>query len=111
MPRGRPKADIDPKKVFELAKIGCTAEEIGTVLGCSRCTVYTRFRAQLDKGRDDMRTSLRRWQYMKAREGSIPMLIWLGKQYLEQRDKADTTVREEVVTIEEIAAKIPQADA
>jgi hypothetical protein len=48
---------------------------------------------------------------MKAREGSVPMLIWLGKQYLEQRDKADTTTREEVVTIEEIAAKIPLGDA
>ena len=110
MPRGRPKADIDPKKVFELAKIGCTGEEIATVLGYSRKTILMRFRAELDRGRDDMRMSLRRWQYTKAREGSVPMLIWLGKQYLDQRDKADTTVREEVVTIQEIAAKIPQAD-
>lgn len=109
MPRGRPKADIDPRKVFELAKIGCTSEEIGTVLGCSRKTIHARFQDELDRGRDDMRTSLRRWQYMKAREGSVPMLIWLGKQYLEQREKADTTVREEVVTIERIEAAMPKA--
>jgi hypothetical protein len=80
------------------------------VLGCGRATLHRRFQKELDKGRDDLRTSLRRWQYMKAREGSIPMLIWLGKQYLEQRDKADTTVREEVVTIEELPPKPPSAD-
>lgn len=111
MPRGRPKADIDPRKVFELAKIGCSVEEIGTVLACSAMTLHRRFQRELDLGRDDMRTSLRRWQYMKAKEGSVPMLIWLGKQYLEQREKADTTLREEVVTIEEIAAKMPPGDA
>lgn len=109
MPRGRPKADIDPRKVFELAKIGCSVEEIGTVLGCSAMTLHRRFQRELDLGRDDMRTSLRRWQYMKAKEGSVPMLIWLGKQYLEQREKADTTVREEVVTIERIEAAMPKA--
>jgi len=110
MPRSRPKVDIDPKKVFELARIGCSGEEIATVLGCARVTLYNRFRDELDKGRDDMRTSLRRWQYMKAKEGSVPMLIWLGKQYLDQRDKADTTTREEVVTIERIEAAMPKAD-
>ena len=109
MPRGRPKADIDPKKVYELARIGCSVEEIGTVLGCHRDTLHKRFQRQLDLGRDDMRTSLRRWQYMKAKEGSVPMLIWLGKQYLDQRDKADTTVREEVVTIERIESAMSKA--
>lgn len=106
---GRPKADIDPKKVFELAKIGCTIEEMATVLGCGTTTLKRRFQADMDRGRDDMRTSLRRWQYMKAREGNVAMLIWLGKQYLEQRDKADTTMREEVVTIERIEAAMPKA--
>jgi len=38
------------------------------------------------------------------------MLIWLGKQYLGQRDKIDETRREEVVTIERIAPKIALAD-
>jgi hypothetical protein len=37
--------------------------------------------------------------------GNAAMLIWLGKQLLGQRDKADSIVREETVSIEEIAPK------
>ena len=53
-----------------------------------------------------MRRSLRKWQYNLAKQGNLGMLIWLGKQYLGQREKTDAVVREEVVTIEEIAAKV-----
>jgi hypothetical protein len=40
-----------------------------------------------------------------AMGGNASMLIWLGKQLLGQRDKADTTLREEDVVIVEIAPK------
>ncbi len=49
------------------------------------------------------RVSLRRSQYRKAvDEGNVPMLIWLGKQYLDQREapignedeEADRAIRE-----------------
>lgn len=36
--------------------------------------------------------SLRRMQRKKAMDGSVPMLIWLGKQYLHQTDKQETRV-------------------
>jgi hypothetical protein len=42
--------------------------------------------------------------------GSVPLLIWLGKQYLGQREKTDAVVREEVITIEELPPKV-QHDA
>ncbi len=45
-----------------------------------------------------------------ALNGNVTMLIWLGKQYLGQREKTDAVVREEIVTIEEIAPKV-QHDA
>jgi hypothetical protein len=35
------------------------------------------------------RTTLRRLQWQKAQTGDSTMLIWLGKQMLGQRDKAD----------------------
>jgi hypothetical protein len=38
------------------------------------------------------RVSLRRMQYKKAMAGSDTMLIWLGKNYLEQADKSQTEV-------------------
>ena len=33
--------------------------------------------------------SLRHYQFMQAKSGNTTMLIWLGKQYLGQRDEPD----------------------
>ena len=49
-----------------------------------------------------LRTSLRRWQYEKAKDGNVAMLIWLGKQLLGQRDRIDETWRDDTITIEPI---------
>ena len=100
MPSGRPRAEIDFRAVQALARIGCTHAEIGTIVGVSEATIRRRCRKEIDKGYDEMRMSLRRWQYEKAKEGNVAMLIWLGKQHLGQREKIDETRREEVVTIE-----------
>lgn len=102
---GRPKGSIKPideNLVEALARIGCTQTEIATTLGFSQKMFSLRksLRAAHERGIDSMKTSLRRWQYSKAKEGNVAMLIWLGKQYLGQRDKIDETRREEVVTIE-----------
>jgi predicted transcriptional regulator len=100
---GRPKGSTKPfdlQLVKSLARIGCTADEIATIVGVSRATLFRRAKSEIHQGNDEMRMSLRRWQYEKAKEGSVPMLIWLGKQYLGQRDRIDETRREEVVTIE-----------
>ena len=35
--------------------------------------------------------SLRRKQYSTAMEGNATMLVWLGKNWLSQSDKLDTT--------------------
>ena len=91
---GRPKKKID-KNVFEnLMKIQCTKEEICAVLmvsentllnwvkenydGATFCAVFSSFKAV-------GRASLRRIQYDQA-EKNPRMAIWLGKQYLGQRD-------------------------
>ena len=56
--RGRPRAGVDPQTVERLAAILCTVQEIAAVCGCSRDTL----------------------------KGNATMLIWLGKQYLGQRE-------------------------
>lgn len=106
----RKKVEVDPNDVRKLAALGCTQDEIGTFVGCSSRTIRDRFREPYEQGVADLRHSLRRWQYNKAKEGNVTMLIWLGKQYLDQRDKNDTKVTEEVVTIERIAPKLGLAD-
>jgi len=97
---GRSKVPIDERLVQALARIGCTYDEIATVTGISNATLRRRCKDIVARGHDEMKTSLRRWQYEKAKEGSVPMLIWLGKQFLGQKDRIDETRREEIVTIE-----------
>lgn len=104
----RPRTEIDLRLVQSLARIGCTHAEIGTIAGVSEQTIRRRCRKEVDAGYDEMRMSLRRWQYEKAKEGNVAMLIWLGKQHLGQRDKIDETRREEVVTIEPFDAPKPR---
>jgi hypothetical protein len=41
-------------------------------------------------------------QIKKALEGNIVMLIWLGKQYLEQKDKQDITSNDKTLTAVEV---------
>jgi hypothetical protein len=108
--RGRPKAELRKNSVEELAARGCTIEEIAGILGVNRDTVSDNFSAEVARGRNRLAEQLRGKQVDLAMKGSVPLLIWLGKQYLSQRDKTDAVVREEVVTIEEIAPKV-QHDA
>ncbi len=89
---GPPLKEIDAEQVKRLAAINCSHAEIGAVLGCSADTLERRFRAEIDAGRAHMRVSLKRKQYEMAMGGNITMLIWLGKQYLDQSDKNDYRV-------------------
>lgn len=80
---------IDPEQVEELARIGCTIEEIAGVFKCSRDTIEKRFRDEIDAGKADMKKRLRKAQLETALAGNPTMLIWLGKQMLNQRDEAE----------------------
>lgn len=84
---GRPKFKIDYVAVEKLANIQCTQEEIATFLGCSVDTLQRdkEFCGIYKKGRENGKMSLRRTQY-KLAEKNVTMAIWLGKQYLGQRD-------------------------
>ena len=89
--RGRPRIELDEKKVAKLAGIGCTIPEIAAVLNCSKRTLEANYRTIIAKGWEEMRQSVRRMQYKSAQGGSVAMQIWLGKQYLGQREKTDMT--------------------
>lgn len=97
---GRPRAELNLKLIRSLAQIGCTLTEIASIIGVNEKTIRRRASDEIEKGHNEMRTTLRRWQYLKAKDGNVAMLIWLGKQFLGQRERIDETIREEVVTIE-----------
>lgn len=91
--RGRPKIEIDLEQVEKLAGLFCTHEEIAAFLNICVNTLKSRndFLTVYKRGYENGKASLRRLQAKKAFEGNTTMLIWLGKQYLGQSDKTETT--------------------
>lgn len=97
---GRPIIEIDLKLVKKLCEIQCTGEEIAGVLGVSYDTLVRRikeseqggFAEYYKKNSQVGKASLRRLQWGSATKGSVPMQIWLGKQYLGQKDKIENDV-------------------
>lgn len=91
--RGRPKAEINYDAVEKLASIHCTQDEIATFLGISVRTLQRdeEFCRVYKKGTEKGKISLRRTQF-KLAERNPAMAIFLGKQYLGQTDKVETTI-------------------
>lgn len=95
---GRPPKDVDMEVLKNACRVGCTAEECAAILGVSPDTIDRRLKDQGWSGFADYfkthfektKMSLRHAQLQAAIQGANPtMMIWLGKQYLGQRDKAD----------------------
>jgi hypothetical protein len=84
--RGRTKRIVVPKDVYELASIGCTDREIARWFDCDENTLRYNFKDIIEKGREDLKNSLRRAQIKLALSGNAVMLIWLGKNILNQSD-------------------------
>jgi hypothetical protein len=95
-PGGRPRLEFDLRLVEDLGKIQSTQAELAAVLGCHLDTVKDRlkhdpeFSAAYEKGLENGKSSLRRIQWKAALGGNTTMQIWLGKQYLGQRDMHST---------------------
>ena len=89
---------IDWELVQKLAHIQCTQAEIATAVGVSVDTLHRHpeFAEVHKRGAEGGRKSIRRMQFESATKGSIAMQIWLGKQYLGQRDNLDQRVNAEV---------------
>lgn len=110
--RGRPRLEFNLEQIEGLGSILATQDEMAAVLGCSVDTIKDRmanddkFSAALKKGQGWAKISLRRKQWSLAEKGNPTMLIWLGKQWLEQRDRQDIVTW---IDIERFQEKIEQA--
>ena len=96
---GRPKKEIDRKQFENLCGLQCTQEEICGWFGicsdtleswCKR-TYEMNFSEVFKEKRGLGKISLRRNQWRLA-EKSAPMAIWLGTQYLGQKDQVEASV-------------------
>ena len=91
----RPKLEINPDEVFRLASLQCTYREMASFFECDEKTLRNRFSAEIEKGREVGKISIRRAQFKRAVDaGSDTMLIWIGKQYLNQREPKDIDMDE-----------------
>ena len=97
-PDGRPEYDIDWKKVDDLLVAGCLGTEIAAYFGVHPETLYRRI--ERDKGvgfseygrakRAKGDSILKAAQYDEAvRKRNTTMLVWLGKNRLDQTDKKE----------------------
>jgi len=78
--------DIDETQVEFLAGKFWQKSEIAAFLNCHVDTITNRFQEIYLKGRENGKAKLRDLQLRAANSGNVTMLIWLGKQYLNQRD-------------------------
>jgi hypothetical protein len=107
----RPKKKIRAGAVYELARIGATQEEMGRVLGCDATTIGRRFSGEIKRGAADLKIKLRRKQISAALNGNVSLLIWLGKQLLDQTDRSRTELSGEIensaaLSLEELDARL-----
>jgi len=86
------------KQIEGLARIQCTQREAAAVLGVHRNTFSAfldtseKARQAWEDGLETGKASLRRLQFKAAENGNPTMAIWLGKQWLDQKDKSETDV-------------------
>lgn len=109
----RPRIEIDQKQFEQLCSIQCTLNEIAGFFNCSTDTIerwcereYGESFADIyGKKRGIGKISLRRSQFRMA-ETNATMAIWLGKQYLGQRDVVEVAAPAAESAIENIAKQL-----
>jgi len=97
---GRPLANLNEGQILELAKLHCTYKEIAAVMDCSVDTLERRFADLINKGKEQGKKTLRKWQWDLAAKGNLGMLVWLGKQWLGQRDKAEDEAQQIIFNVQ-----------
>ena len=116
MATGRPRKEIDNKIFENLCGLQCTLEEIAGVFDCSVDTIerwckreYRETFAEVYKKHSAKgKTSLRRIQF-KLAEKSAAMAIFLGKNYLGQKDSIIETDEQTLQAVGEALVKIKRA--
>ena len=89
---GRPRINIDLDILGNLASIGCTQEEIASVVGVSARTLQRNYADIIDRFKNKGKASLRKKMWDKAvKKDNTNMQIFLSKNYLGMSDKVQQT--------------------
>lgn len=115
---GRPRKEIKQKEFENLCGIQCTKLEIcaffdvtdKTLESWCKRTYHAGFSEVFAQKRGLGKISLRRKQWQLA-EKSASMAIWLGKQYLDQRNNVDVTVSDaKGIALDELEKMVMEDD-
>lgn len=117
-PVGRPEKPIDWSIFEELCSLQCTQQEMANVFHVDTETLQLRVEKQYGdkypviykRYSDGGKCSLRRYQFKQAQTNAT-MAIWLGKQYLDQKENNNEIVvaAETFDNFERIMRQIKQA--
>ncbi len=96
---GRPKKEVNWRAIDAMCLYHCKQTEIASFLNLSTSTLNRAcltdhkisFDEYLTKKHEAGNVKLRHRQWIEAEKGNVTMLIWLGKQYLNQKDQSSST--------------------
>lgn len=102
---GRPKANIDWKRVDHLLTCQCDGVGIAGILGIHPNVLYEAckevnklsFSEYSAQKKSEGKELLRAKQFETAMNGNVTMQIWLGKQHLDQKDRKDMTSNDQTL--------------
>ena len=84
---GRDKKPVVPEDVYKLSALGCTRRDIANYFGVLEDNISRHFAAELVKGREDMKISLRRAMLNNAcQNNNAALQIFLAKNMLGMSD-------------------------
>jgi hypothetical protein len=84
--RGLRKRVVTPEEVFKLAALGCSDKEIALWFDVPYDTLRYNFTDIIAKGRQEMKTALRRAMFKNAMSGNAALQIFLAKNMLGMSD-------------------------
>lgn len=88
----RPRKVLDPKKIEAMASVGCTPEEIASLLDASPRTIRGRFCRPYQKGHDKLCHTIKRKLYQMTLDGNVAAMIFAAKVYCGLRENPDTVI-------------------
>ena len=105
-PPGPPQKEIDLDQVIYWAQLQATAEEIASSFRVSPDTLDRRLKKHFGMGYAELlkrvggsaKLSLRRYQF-KLAEKNVAMAIWLGKQWLGQKEPRDEQITNQPILL------------
>jgi len=106
-PVGRPRIELDPKQAKIFGYFRATYQTMAEQIGCSHDTIQREmdrensdFASEYKKGFAAMKMKLSEAQVKTAIDEHNPtLLVWLGKQYLGQKDVPDSGNENKDITV------------